>query len=61
MVLTDAEVVDAPFEDTDVDGAPKLMGFDIAALWMPTAAEQIQLQTVVGSLFCWDPRLGSQG
>ena len=43
--------------DTDGDGAPKLMGFDIVAFWMPTVAEQIQLQTVVGSLFCWHPCL----
>ena len=51
--LTDAEVVDAPLEDADVDGTPpKLVGFDLTALWMPKAAEQAQPQTVVGSLFC---------
>ena len=62
MVLMDAEVVDAPLEDADVDVLqPKLVGFDLVALWTPTAVEYSQLHTVVGLLFCWRPRLSSVG
>jgi len=39
----------------------KLVGFDLAALWMPKMAEQAQLQTVVGLVFCWHPCLSLVG